>query len=159
MATWDKYVVSHTALWKMDASLFSAEQVALFSQIDTELKKNNANWTLESIGIGKSTGSGSVIGLILTFYTNTTKTKTNTAGLAMTMTRPAYSQMTISCTEDNMVDKNMETIKKKATDIEQLCRNFAALLNGTYKMTPDNCFLPTGGQFEAINGGTTFKLN
>jgi hypothetical protein len=75
------------------------------------------------------------------------------------MTRTAYGQMAISCTEDNKIDKNMETIKKKATDIEQVCRSFAALLNGTYQMTPDDYFLPTGGQFDAISGGTTFKLN
>lgn len=158
-ARWDAYIANHTAVWKMDATKFTAEQAALFSQIDEELKKNNANWSLESIGIGKSSGSNAVVGLILTFYTSTAKTKTNTAGLAMTMARPAYAQMTISCTEANKIDKNMETIKKKATEIEQLCRNFAALLNGTYKMTPDNYFQPTGGQFEPINGGTAFKLN
>jgi hypothetical protein len=159
IARWDSYIVNHTAIWKMDASKFTAEQTNLFNQIDAELKKNNANWSLESIGIGKSSGSNATIGLVLTFYTNTAKTKTNTAGLAMTMTRTAYGQMAISCTEDNKIDKNMETIKKKATDIEQVCRSFAALLNGTYQMTPDDYFLPTGGQFDAISGGTTFKLN
>lgn len=159
IAYWDNYIVKHTAVWKMDASLFSAEQTSLFTQIDAELKKHNANWSLESIGIGKSSGSNTVVGLVLTFYTNTAKTKTNTAGLAMTMARPAYGQMTINCTAEDKIDKNMETIKKKATNLEQLSRDFAALISGTYKMTPDNYFLPTGGQFEAINGGTTFKLN
>lgn len=159
IAYWDNYIVKHTAVWKMDASLFSAEQTSLFNQIDAELKKHNANWSLESIGIGKSTGSNAIVGLVLTFYTNTAKTKTNTAGLAMTMARPAYGQMTINCTAEDKIDKNMETIKKKATNLEQLSRDFAALISGTYKMTPDNYFLPTGGQFEAINGGTTFKLN
>lgn len=159
IAYWDNYIVKHTAVWKMDASLFSAEQTSLFNQIDAELKKHNANWSLESIGIGKSTGSNAIVGLVLTFYTSTAKTKTNTAGLAMTMSRPAYGQMTINCTAEDKIDKNMETIKKKATNLEQLSRDFAALISGTYKMTPDNYFLPTGGQFEAINGGTTFKLN
>lgn len=159
IAYWDNYIVKHTAVWKMDASLFSAEQTSLFTQIDAELKKHNANWSLESIGIGKSSGSNAIVGLVLTFYTSTAKTKTNTAGLAMTMARPAYGQMTINCTAEDKIDKNMETIKKKATNLEQLSRDFAALISGTYKMTPDNYFLPTGGQFEAINGGTTFKLN
>jgi hypothetical protein len=159
IARWDAYVVNHTAVWKMDASLFSAEQTNLFNQIDAELKKNNANWSLESIGIGKTSGSNSILGLVLTFYTNTAKTKTNTAGLAMTMSRPAYGQMTITATAEDKIDKNMETIKKKATEIESLCRSFAALLNGTYQMTPDNYFLPTSVQFESISGGTAFKLN
>ena len=159
IARWDAYVVNHTAVWKMDASQFSTEQQNLFNQIDAELKKNNAKWSLESIGIGKSSGSGAITGLVLTFYTNTDKTKTNTAGLSLTMSRPAYGQMTINCTAENKIDKNMETIKKKATDIEQLCRNFAALMNGTYQIIPDSYFLPTGGQFDAVSGGTSFKLN
>ena len=159
IARWDAFIVNHTAVWKMDPSLFTAEQQALFNQIDAELKKNNANWSLESIGIGKSVGSNAVTGLILTFYTNTAKSKTNTAGLALTMTLPAFGQINIDCTEENKIDKNMENVKKKAADIEQLCRNFAALMCGTYKMTPDNYFLPTSAQFESISGGTSFKLN
>lgn len=159
VACWDTYIVNHTAIWKMDASMFTAEQQNLFTQIDAELKKQNANWSLESIGIGQSTGSNKVLGLVLTFYTNTAKTSTNHAGLGMTMSKPAPEQISITCTEANKIDKNMENIKKKATNIEQLCRDFAALISGTYKMTPNDYFLPTGGQFDSINGGTTFKLN
>ena len=159
IAYWDNYIVKHTAVWKMDASLFSAEQTNLFNQIDAELKKHNANWSLESIGIGKSTGSNAIVGLVLTFYTSTAKTKTNTAGLAMTMSRPVYGQITINCTAEDKIDKNMETIKKKATELENLTRSFAATLNGTYQITPDSYFLPTGGQFDAVSGGTSFKLN
>ena len=134
-ACWDTYVVNHTAVWKMDATLFTAEQAALFSQIDAELKKHNANWSLESIGIGKSSGSNTIVGLVLTFYTNTAKTKTNTAGLAMTMARPAYSQMTINCTAEDKIDKNMETIKKKATNLEQLSRD---LQDDSQQLLPTN---------------------
>ena len=159
IAYWDNYIVKHTAVWKLDASLFSAEQTSLFNQIDAELKKHNANWSLESIGIGKSTGSNAIVGLVLTFYTSTAKTKTNTAGLAMTMSRPAYGQITINCTAEDKIDKNMETIKKKATELENLTRSFAATLNGTYQITPDSYFLPTGGQFDAVSGGSSFKLN
>ena len=159
IARWDAFIVNHTALWKMDQTLFTSEQTALFNQIDAELKKNNTNWSLESIGIGKSVGSGAVTGLILTFYTNTAKSKTNSAGLELTMTRPQFGQMAISCSKENKIDKNMENIKKKATEIEELCRSFAALLSGTYQMTPDNYFLPTNAQFESISGGTSFKLN
>ena len=39
IAYWDNYIVKHTAVWKLDASLFSAEQTSLFNQIDAEL-----NW-------------------------------------------------------------------------------------------------------------------
>lgn len=156
---WDAYIVNHTALWKMDQTLFTSEQTALYNQIDAELKKHNNTWSLESIGIGKSSGSNSIVGLVLTFYTNTAKTKTNTAGIALDMTLPAYGQMAVDCPADAKTDKNMETIKKKATELEQLCRNFAALLKGTYDMSVDDYFLPTTATFAPAQGGTKFKLN
>ena len=159
IARWDAFIANHTALWKMDQTLFTSEQTALYNQIDAELKKHNNTWSLESIGIGKSSGSNSIVGLVLTFYTNTAKTKTNTAGIALDMTLPAYGQMAVDCPVDAKTDKNMETIKKKATELEQLCRNFAALLKGTYDMSVDDYFLPTTATFAPAQGGTKFKLN
>lgn len=159
IARWDAFIANHTALWKMDQTLFTSEQTALYNQIDAELKKHNNTWSLESIGIGKSSGSNSIVGLVLTFYTNTAKTKTNTAGIALDMTLPAYGQMAVDCPADAKTDKNMETIKKKATELEQLCRNFAALLKGTYDMSVDDYFLPTTATFAPAQGGTKFKLN
>ena len=52
----------------------------------------------------------------------------------------------------------MESIVKKAPDVEAYARMFADLLNGTYNITPNNYFLPTGGEYHAVNGGTTFRL-
>lgn len=158
MATWDNYIVGHTAVWKMDSELFSAEQKDLFDKIDTEIKKFNSAWSLASIGIGQSSGTNKILGLVLTFYTNTAKTKTNTAGVSLTMSRTGMGQMTISYSDDNKVDRNMESIVKKAPDVEAYARSFADLLNGTYQMTPNSYFLPTGGDFTAVSGGTTFKL-
>lgn len=157
-ALWDDYVITNTTLWKFDTSVFSAEQASLYDQINQEIKKHNSNWSLESIGIGKSTGGNSVIGLVLTFYTNAAQTKTNTAGLALTRVKVGDKQMQIISEETDKVDKNMETICKKATNMENLVRSFAATLNGVYSITPDDYFLPTGGTFTAINGGTTFVL-
>ena len=157
-ALWDDYVITNTTLWKFDTSVFSAEQASLYEQINQEIKKHNSNWSLESIGIGKSTGGNSVIGLVLTFYTNAAQTKTNTAGLALTRVKVGDKQMQIISEETDKVDKNMETICKKATNMENLVRSFAATLNGVYSITPDDYFLPTGGTFTAINGGTTFVL-
>lgn len=155
---WDKYIVNHTAVWKMDTELFSAEQKSLYGQINEAFKTFNSSCSLASIGIGKSSGANSVTGLVLTFYTNTAGTKTNTVGLSLTMSKPAYGQLQIDCIEDNPVDKNMESVLKRSPDMEKLARAFAATLKGTYEMTPDNYFLPTGGMFKAINGGTSFKL-
>lgn len=159
IACWDSYIVNNTALWKMDESLFSTEQKSLFSQIDEAIKVFNANWSLQSVGIGKSSGSNAVVGLVLTFYTNKEKTKTNTAGVAFTMSRTAYGQMMIDYNADCKIDRNMESIVKKSPAVETLARTFAATLKGTYEMTPNDYFLPTGGQFKAVGGGTSFKLN
>ena len=156
--TWDSYMIGHTAIWKMDQEMFNAEQKDLFDKIATEIKKFNSSWSLESIGIGKSSGSNSVLGLVLTFYTNAAKTKTNNAGVSLTMTKADYGQMTISYTSEEKVDKNMESIVKKAPDVETYARLFANLLNGIYNMTPNDYFLPTGGKYDAINGGISFVL-
>lgn len=159
IACWDNYIVAHTAVWKLDPALFSAQQQTLYDQIDAAAKVFNAAWSLESIGIGKSSGSNAINGLVLTFYTNAAKTKTNTAGVALTITRTAYGQAQITYTAENPVDKNMEALVKRSPDMEPLARSFAATLDGTYAMTPDDYFLPTGVLFTAASGGTTFKLN
>lgn len=159
IATWDNYVITNNAIWKFDPSAFSAEQASLYDQINEEIKKHNAEWSLESIGLGKSTGGNSTTGIVLTFYTNAAKTRTNTAGLALTRQRTGYGEMKIVVDESvDKVDRNMETICKKATNMENLVRSFAATLNGTYSITPNDYFLPTGGTFTAISGGTSFVL-
>lgn len=159
MACWDNYILNHTAVWKMEASLFSAEQQSLFDKIDAALKAYNSNCALQSIGLGKSSGGNAVQGLILTFYTNKAQTKTNTAGLSLTLSKPAFGQLQIVSSAENTMDKNMEAISAKSADLEGVVRSFAATLNGVYDITPDNYFLPTGGTFTAVSGGTTFKLN
>jgi len=139
--------------------LFTAEQKELFDKINSEIKTFNTAWSLASFGIGQSSGSNKVIGLVLTFYTNAAKTKTNTAGVSLTMKRTGMGQVNISHTQEDKVDKNMENIVKKAPEVETFVRSFANLLNGTYNITPDNYFLPTGAMFTAVSGGSTFKLN
>lgn len=157
-ACWDNYIISHNALWKFDRELFSAEQNELFNKIDTEIKKYNKDWSIESLGIGQSTGSKKINGLVITFYTNAAKTKTNTAGVSFTQTKPGTAQLKIEYSDEDIIDKNMESIVKKAADVETYARLFAKTLNGTYNVTPNDYFLPTGGDFTAVEGGTTFRL-
>ncbi len=157
-ACWDVYVANHSAVWKFDKDLFSAEQNDLFNKIDTEVKKFNKDYSLESLGIGQTTGANKVSGLVLTFYTNAAKTKTNIAGVAFTQSRPASGQLKIEYSAEDKIDKNMGSIAKKAPDVETYARAFAQMLNGTYNVTPNDYFLPTGGDFTAVNGGITFRL-
>lgn len=159
VACWDNYIVNHTAYWQMDESMFSTEQKSLFTQLEEAAKTFNSAWSLAGVGLGKSTGSNAVVGFVLSFYTNAAKTKTNTAGVALSMSKPAYGQIIIDYNKDCKVDKNMESLVKKSPEMENLARAFAATINGTYEITPNDYFLPTGGLFTAIGGGTTFKLN
>ena len=158
VSMWENYVLTNTTLWKFDTSVFSAAQTSLFEQINEEIKKYNANWSLESIGMGKSSGGGAINGLVFTFYTNAAKTRTNTTGLAITKKKVGEAEMQIIADASDKIDTNMTNVCKKATNLESLARSFAATLNGTYSITPDDYFLPTGGTFTAISGGTTFVL-
>lgn len=161
IATWDNYIVNRSAVWNFDPAYFTAEQQNLFDQINAEFAKYNSATSLASIGIGKSTGSRSVLGLVLTFYTNAAKTRTNTIGLSLKMEKTAYGQISIKCTPEDTTDQNFDAVVKAGgADMGTLARAFAATISGTYQITPDNYFLPTGGLFEIIEGsGTTFKLN
>lgn len=158
VSMWQDYIITNTALWKFDTSVFSAEQSSLFEQINEEVKKHNANWSLESIGMGKSSGGGAVNGLVFTFYTNAAKTRTNTTGLAITKKKSGEAEIQIIADPSDKMDTNMTNVCKKATNLEALARSFAATLNGTYSVTPDNYFIPTGGTYTAVSGGTTFVL-
>lgn len=161
IATWDNYIVSRTAVWNFDPDLFTEKQQNLFNQINAEFAKYNSATSLASIGIGKSTGSRSTLGLVFTFYTNAAKTKTNTIGLSLTMEKTAYGQMSIKCTSEDTTDQNFDAVVKNGgVDMGNLAHEFAATISGIYQITPDNYFLPKSGLFEIIEGaGTTFKLN
>ena len=156
--TWDSYIVnSRTAVWNFDQEKLTEEQKGLLEQINTELKTFNTNYSLAQIGLGRSSGSGAVKGLVVTFYTNAGKTKTNTAGLSLTTTCPLYGQMQITYSDDEKTDKNLDNLSKKC-NIEALVRQFAATLSGTYDMVPDNYFLPTGCELYGVDGGNEYIL-
>ena len=156
IACWDRYMLNRTDIWDLDATQFTAAQQSLFNQINTEIKKYNNGWSLKSVGLGKSTSGGAVNGLVLTFYVNAAKTKTNTAGVEMKLARQKYGQFLLSMDEKPVNDKNMDAIIKKASEILPLATQFAATYVGTYDVTPNNYFLPTGGKFTSTEGGLTF---
>ena len=157
--TWDNYIVNvRSTTWSFDQDGFTDEQKDLLSQIDAELKKFNKNYSLAEIGLGRSSGNGAVKGLVVTFYANTAKTKTNTAGLSLTITRPSFGQMQISYSEEEKTDKNLSNMNAKS-DVEKLVRQFAASLSGLYNIIPDDHFLPTGCELRSVDGSNCFTLN
>lgn len=157
IACWDQYVLSSTEIWELDETLFNPELQALFDQVNTAIKKYNTAWSLKSLGLGKSTGGSAVSGLVFTFYTNTQKTKTNTTGIALTLSRSSLGQTTITCAENAAYDKNTETIEKKSVGFTAACRQCAAYFAGTYVMTPDSYFAPTAVTYKEQSRDLTFK--
>ena len=158
MAMWDNYIVNvRNTVWNFDLESLTAEQKALFNQLSEEFKKYNKSYSLASVGLGRSSGSGAVKGLVFTFYTNAAKTKSNTAGLALTTSLPAFGQMQIAYSAEDKTDRNLATIATKS-DAEALARQFASSLNGVYDIVPDNYFLPKGCELRNTVGGTTFVL-
>ena len=158
VALWDNYIVNvRTATWNIDKEQLNAAQKAIVEQIDEQLSQFSKNYSLANIGLGRSTGKNSVKGLVVTYYTNTAKTKTNTAAVALNTTRPSFGQMQISYDESCKVDGNMEAFAKK-TDVEALVRQLAASFIGVYDMIPDNYFLPTQCELHSTSSEVKFLL-
>ena len=156
--TWDNYIINtRTAVWNYDMAQMSNDQNVLLEQINAELRKYNKNYSIAQVGLGQSKGKGAINGLVITFYTNAAKTKTNTAGVALTNIRTAYGQMQISYSDANKVDGNLESLGKKS-DIVTVARQFAATLSGTFNIVPNDYFLPTGCELHAVDGGSNYIL-
>ena len=158
VALWDNYIVNaRTAVWNFDQEKVSDEQKILLEQINAEANKFNKNYSLAKVGLGRSSGNKAVKGLVFTFYTNAAKTKTTTAGVSLTTSRPDYGQMQISYSDDEVIDQNLTNMGKNC-NIEPLARQFAATLSGTYDIVPDDYFLPTGCELHAVGGGNEYIL-
>ena len=158
VALWDNYIVNvRNATWNFDLEQLTSAQKSLVDQIDAEFTKFNKNYSLANVGLGRSTGKNAVKGLVFTYYTNAAKTKTSTAGVALSTSRPVYGQMQIAYDAECKVDGNMEALAKKC-DAEILARQLAATLAGTYDIVPDNYFLPTRCELHAVGGGNNYIL-
>lgn len=163
---WDDYVVhrvsntpSKAQAWFFDTDMFSEEQKAIYESISTAISTANKNWSLANIGMGSTTGSGSISGLVLTAYLNTKKTSTRSAGMSLNISHSGSGKMKISA-ENSTFDSNVSAfIKNGVKDLDELMRRFAATLEGEYTITPNDYFTPTGAEFTPIEKGTKFKLN
>ena len=158
IATWDNYIVNvRTNVWNFNMDEFTDAQKALVQQIDAELVKFNPNSSLASIGLGRSTGGNAVKGLVITYYTNAAKTKTNTAALALNTSRPVFGQMQIAYDESCKADRNLSAMASKC-DVETFVRQLAASFIGVYDITPDNYFLPTSARLASVDGGKNYTI-
>lgn len=161
MATWDNYIANRASIWYLDPDYFTEEQQNLFNQISAEIAKQSAAMSLARIGIGRSVDTTPVTGLVLTFYADANKRTERSIGMSLTMSKTAFGQMSIACTDEEKIDTNFKNVVSRgAADMETLARAFAATISGEYKIIPNDYFLPTGAVYEILGGpGVTFKLN
>jgi len=159
IATWDSYIVGHTAVWKFDNTLFTPEMTAAYNAIGAILTGFNSKYSIESVGIGRSMGGNPVTGLIITYYTNASKKSTSTCGISLDMRRNGFGTMTYAMPDNPRKDANFTNILKKAPQLETVVGDFIAQITGTYSMTPDDYFNPTGATYTSTTGDRTFKLS
>lgn len=158
VAMWDQYIADRTTIWNIDKETYSDGMKTIVDQIDAEIKKHNTAWSVAEIGLGRSSGANVVKGIVITFYTNAAKTKTNTVGIEVTSERVGFGKIALSVADSPVVDKNMQTIAKKAADMPELAKAFATEIAGTYDITPDNYFMPSGATFTATDGTKNLVL-
>ena len=115
------------------------------------------------MGRGKNVASATQGPMIYFNYSYTNKGKTTKASLGISCSTcvPTYGIAKIEVSPNDPVDSNMKNFldRSKTIDAEALVRQFAATIQGTYKMTPDNYFLPTSVQFTPTESGNAFTLN
>ena len=158
IAMWDDYVVGHTPLWYFSDDEYTDEMTEAFDDINSALQEYSTNYSLKSIALGKSTGGNAVNGIIAVFYTNASKSKTNSCGVAMNSTLTKYGQIELTVDDEPSYDANVTTIAKKSDNIKSAMKAFADIIADTYDMTPNNYFLPTGTTYASTTGGLTFTL-
>lgn len=158
VACWDNYILSRTTLWKIDYESMSSAQKSLYDEIAAELLSYSKDYVLESISLGRSSGGNAVKGVVITFYTNAAKTKKNTAGVSLAISKKGYGRFLYTYDESSVADNNLVAIGRKAENLEKLVRDYAATLNGEYEVTPNDYFLPTGGEYKSLTDGSVIKL-
>ena len=165
--TWDTYMVNvRSATWNFDQEGFTDEQKTLMTQLNAALQAAfNSTFNINSVGMGRGKNVASATqGPMIYFnysYTNKGKTTKASLGISCSTCVPTYGIAKIEVSPNDPVDSNMKNFldRSKTIDAEALVRQFAATIQGTYKMTPDNYFLPTSVQFTPTESGNAFTLN
>lgn len=155
---WDHYINALPSAWDMDTNTLTAEQQSLLQQIDDEIKKHNAKWSLKSVGLGVRSSS-SPSGLAFTFFTDIAKTKTNGASYELPVKSIGMGRANITAPEKARTDNNMNTICKKATNMLNLVKTLAATFNGNYTMTPNDVFQPTSVTYAKDGSSFAFTIS
>ena len=161
--TWDMYLanqfVADNVMMPLDVDQFTPEQTDLYEKLQAAFKKVNSKFSLVSIGLGYPSSSEDTFTAVVLGFKRKASDKTPTlAALEIGVKRTAYGTFELTYSPDSRVSPNMRTVNQKTNDIETLTRQFAATLQGTYDVTPDNYFMPKAFQFTPLKGGSHFAL-
>lgn len=161
---WDSYIAESKNKYRLDPASFTAEQTALFNQMQTEVKKVNDKYELDSLTIGRiseTQDDGSNVfmpGLIACVHgpKKMGRTPQYTPYLNMNIDKPAYG--TIRFSQSSVDRPNAYMTMFDGTDLKALCQQFAATLYGSYKMVPNDYFRPTMATLNPVSGGNAITL-
>ena len=164
---WDWYIWDCSSTWKLDESSFTTEQAALFDQMKTEVKKVNANFELDSIAIGRTTETvteGAYTyqmrypGLVCCVHgpKKMGRVPQYRPYIDMNIDKPEYGVLKFSHSALDRTTDNMQIFAE--TNLQNLCKQFAATIYGTYKMEPDKTFRPTQATLTPTGSGNPILL-
>lgn len=140
VAMWDQYICDYNSYWSMNEVPAAVKDK--FDNLAAILKGINSGWELTGMGIGHSTGGKGVDGLVFSLKTQSPKEKT--IGMSLNHYRSNFAETTLEMYDNPEYDINLGIIADKTTaDIKTLLKEFGEALCGTYKLTPDDYFLPT----------------
>lgn len=163
IAMWDTYITDSKSLYRIDPSGFTAEQAALYTQMQAEVKKVNANYELDSLVIGRVSEEieGSNIfmpGLIACIHgpKKMGRVPQFYPYYDMSIERTEFGVMRFGQLPTDHSNKYMSMFD--ATDLKSLCKQFAESLYGTYDIVPNDYFRPTSATLNPQGGGNAVKL-
>lgn len=153
-ALWNRNIAASTDIFNLTS--LTEQQQLIFDKLADIIQGINPEWTLESIGIGQSTGGEFVNGLICTIKTPATLKKT--IGMSLDKKSVSGSKMILTEPDEFEYDINLGIVDDMTSaDVKLLLHQFAETLYGTYTITPDNYFMPQA--FVLTNDGDGSTLN
>ncbi|MBO4464520.1 MAG: DUF4302 domain-containing protein [Prevotella sp.] len=153
---WDNYIVDDinkkkNKLWAFDSSTFNTSQKATYDAILADMSG------LEVKGIGFYSYNGSAASLTLEFLSGK---KSVYASIQFGVRKLGYGRVEMTYDPMGKANSNFNPLVKQGrTNVEPLMRELAATLVGTYDLTPNSYFMPTGFMMKSVDGAVTYKLN
>lgn len=156
---WDEYMATHDEVWDITPESMTTTQKNYFTKINNAIKSYNPDWSLRSIGLGKS--NAGTKGLVLTFYTTPNKSDkhVSNAAIAMTSAHMGYGLIRYKVASKPSGDALMNSINSSAPDVKTVATDFAKGLAAYYNVEADDNFHPFGGNYVSLDGKVKFTTS